>query len=159
MAAPNFRFAERKDLSLVYRFIRDLAEYENLTDCLITTEQDVEEWLFTKQKAEALFIMEEDIEVGFILFFHSFPSYRHCAGIFIESIFIRPEYRGRGYGRAAFEKMARIAIERGCVRIEWCCLDWNPALEFYRAIGADIMEDLIVCRLNRESIAAIAETK
>jgi len=156
VAAPNFRFAERRDLSLVYRFILDLAEYEKLTDCLITTERDVEEWLFINQKAEALFIMEGDKEIGFILFFHSFPTYRHCAGLFIESIYIKPEYRGRGYGKAAFEKMARTALERGCVRIEWCCLDWNPALEFYRAIGADIMDDLTVCRLNTDGIHRLA---
>ena len=156
MTAPHFRFAEHKDLSLICRFIHDLAEYEKLTDCLITTEQDVEEWLFTKQKAEVLFIMEADTEVGFILFFHGFPTYRHCAGLFIESLYIKPEYRGRGYGKAAFERMAGIALERGCVRIEWCCLDWNPALEFYRAIGADIMDDLTVCRLNTDGIYRLA---
>ena len=156
MAIPSFRFAEPGDVSLVYRFILDLAEYEKLTDCLITTEQDVEEWLFVKQKAEALFIMEGNKEVGFILFFHSFPSYRHCAGLFIESVFVKPEYRGRGYGKAAFEEMSRIALERGCVRIEWCCLDWNPTLEFYRGIGADIMDDLTVCRLNTEGIHRLA---
>ncbi|MBR4019211.1 MAG: GNAT family N-acetyltransferase, partial [Clostridia bacterium] len=133
MAAPNFRFAERRDLSLVYRFILDLAEYEKLTDCLVTTEQDLDKWLFQKEKAEVLFIMEDDTEVGFVMFFHNFPAYIHGAGLFIEALYIRPEYRGRGYGKAAFEKMARTALERGCVRIEWCCLDWNPALEFYRA--------------------------
>ena len=83
-------------------------------------------------------------------------NWRHCAGLFIESIYIKPEYRGRGYGKAAFEKMARTALERGCVRIEWCCLDWNPALEFYRAIGADIMDDLTVCRLNTDGIHRLA---
>ncbi|MBQ3132115.1 MAG: GNAT family N-acetyltransferase [Clostridia bacterium] len=158
MSKPSFRCAVREDLFLVYRFIRDLAEYEKLTDCLITTEQDVEEWLFTKQKAEVLFIMEEEKEIGFILFFHSFPTYRHCAGLFIESLYVKPEYRGRGYGKAAFEKMARIALERGCVRIEWCCLDWNPALGFYRAIGADIMDDLTVCRLNTDGIHRLINT-
>ena len=158
MAAPKFRFAERRDLSLVYRFILDLAEYEKLTDCLITTERDVEEWLFIKQKAEALFIMEEDKEIGFMLFFHSFPTYRHCAGLFIESIYIKPEYRGRGYGKAAFEKMASTALERGCVRIEWCCLDWNrPSIQFYLSLGAQPMEEWTVYRTAGDALRKLAE--
>jgi len=160
MTVPNFRFAEPKDASLVYRFIQDLAEYEKLTDCLITTEQDVKEWLFEKQKAEAFFIMEGDKEVGFILFFHSFPSYRHCAGLFIESVFIQPEYRGRGYGRAAFEKMAGIALERGCARIEWCCLDWNtPSIDFYLSIGARPMDEWTTYRLTGDTLRDMAEGK
>ena len=157
MGNPSFRCAVQRDLPLVYRFITDLAEYEKLTDCLITTEQDVEEWLFTKQKAEALFIMENGEEVGFALFFHSFPAYIRGAGLFIEALYIKPEHRGKGYGKAVFAELARIALERGCGRIEWCCLDWNPALEFYRAIGADTADDIILCRLNKESIAKLAQ--
>lgn len=158
MAAPTFRYAEHKDLSLVYRFILALAEYEKLTDCLVTTEGDVEEWLFIKEKAEALFIMENKEEVGFALFFHSFPAYIHGAGLFLEALYIKPEHRGKGYGKATFAELARMAIERGCGRIEWCCLDWNPTLEFYRAMGADIMDDLTVCRLNREGIDRLSKS-
>jgi len=157
MGNPSFRFAVQRDLPLVYRFITDLAEYEKLSDCLITTEQDVEEWLFTKQKAEVIFIMENGAEVGFALFFHSFPAYIRGAGLFIEALYIKPEHRGKGYGKAVFAELARIALERGCGRIEWCCLDWNPALEFYRAIGADTADDIILCRLNKESIAKLAQ--
>lgn len=157
MGNPSFRCAVQRDLPLVYRFITDLAEYEKLSDCLITTEQDVEEWLFAKQKAEALFIMENGEEVGFALFFHSFPAYIRGAGLFIEALYIKPEHRGKGYGKAVFAELARIALERGCGRIEWCCLDWNPALEFYRAIGADTADDIILCRLNKESIAKLAQ--
>lgn len=159
MAEVSFRFAEHKDLSLVYRFILDLAEYEKLTDCLVTTEQDVEQWLFVRGKAEAMFILENGREVGFALFFHSFPAYRRCAGLFVEAVYLRPEHRGKGYGKAIFAQLARIARERGCIRIEWCCLDWNPTLEFYRKIGADIMDDLTVCRLNTEGIARLADCK
>lgn len=159
MAAPTFRFAERKDLSLVYKFILSLAEYEKLTNCLVTTEQDVDEWLFQKEKAEVLFIMENGKEVGFALFFHSFPAYIHGAGLFIEALFVQPEHRGKGYGKTVFAELSRIALERGCGRIEWCCLDWNPTMEFYRAIGADIMEDITICRLNSEGINRLAKER
>ena len=157
MASPVFRFAKREDLQLVYGFIKALAEYEKLTDSLVTTEQDVEEWLFLKEKAEVMFILEEGREVGFVLFFHSFPAYIHGAGLFIEALYVQPEHRGKGYGKAAFAEMARMALERGCSRIEWCCLDWNPTMEFYRALGADIMDDITVCRLNRDGIHRLAK--
>lgn len=157
MADICFRFAEQKDVSLVFRFLKELAEYEKLSDIMVTTEEDIDKWMFLQEKAEALFLMEDGEEVGFALFFHSFPAYIRGAGLFIEALYIKPEHRGRGNGKAMFEKLARIALERGYGRIEWCCLDWNPALEFYRAIGADIMDDIIVCRLNGETIARLAE--
>ncbi|MBQ6704320.1 MAG: GNAT family N-acetyltransferase [Clostridia bacterium] len=157
MAGVHFRFAQRKDVPLVFGFIKELADYEKLSDIMVTTEQDIDKWMFQKEKAEALFIMKDGEEVGFALFFHSFPAYIRGAGLFIEALYIKPEHRGKGYGKAVFAELARIALERGCGRIEWCCLDWNPALEFYRAIGADTADDIILCRLNKESIVKLAQ--
>ncbi len=159
MSQPTFRSAEPKDLALVYGFIRSLAEYERLTDSLVTTEQDIDRLLFQQHRAEVLFVMEDGAEVGFALFFHSFPAYIHGAGLFVEALYVKPEYRGRGYGRAVFQELAHIARERGCDRIEWCCLKWNPTLEFYKAMGADMADDLMVCRLNSARIAELAEER
>lgn len=156
MAELTFRFAKRSDVPLIFEFINELAEYKKLTDCLVTTENDLDKWIFQKEKAEVLFVLEDGAEVGFVLFFSSFPAYIHGAGIYIEALYIKPAYRGKGYGKATFQKLAVIAYERGCGRIEWCCLDWNPTMEFYRAIGAEIMDDLTVCRFNRKGIELLA---
>lgn len=159
MHNPTFRFAGSQDLTLVYGFIRSLAEYEKQSESLVTTEKDIDEMLFHQKRAEVLFIMEDGVEVGFALFFHSFPAYVHGAGLFIEALYIKEECRGRGYGKAMFQELAHIAHERDCSRIEWCCLGWNPTLNFYRAMGADTADELVVCRLNSDRIAELANER
>lgn len=139
---PSFRFAQRKDTGLILAFIKALAEYEKMAGNVIATEELLEEWIFDKGKAEVLFVVENGIPVGFALFFHNFSTFLGRAGIYLEDLFILPEHRGKGYGKAILKKLAATAVERGCGRLEWSCLDWNrPSIDFYLSLGAEPMED------------------
>lgn len=149
----EIRFAERKDVSLILVFIRELAEYEHLTDQVVADEKILEEWIFDKGKAEVIFVMEDGKEAGFALFFHSFSTFLGRAGIFLEDLFVKPEYRGRGYGKALIRKLASIALDRGCGRLEWNCLDWNrPSIDFYLSLGAVPMSDWTLYRVTGEKL-------
>ena len=133
----EFRYAERKDCALILQFIKELADYEKMLDEVVADEKTLEEWIFEKQKAEVLFVMADGQEVGFALFFHNFSTFLGRAGIYLEDLYVRPEYRGNGYGKAILKKLASIAVERGCGRLEWWCLDWNrPSIDFYLSLGA-----------------------
>ena len=123
----TIRFATENDCALILHFIRDLAEYEKMADQVVASEELLREWIFEKQKAEVLFVCEEGKELGFALFFHNFSTFLGRAGIYLEDLFVLPEYRGKGYGKALLKKLAQIAVERGCGRLEWSCLDWNQA--------------------------------
>ena len=137
----EFRFAERKDTALILGFIRELAEYEHMSDEVVADEKLLEQWIFDRQKAEVLFVMENGKEAGFALFFHNFSTFLGRAGIYLEDLFVKPEYRGRGFGKGLIGKLAEIAVERGCGRLEWCCLDWNrPSIDFYLSLGAVPMD-------------------
>ena len=137
----EFRFAERKDTALILGFIRELAEYEHMSDEVVADEKLLEQWIFDRQKAEVLFVMENGKEAGFALFFHNFSTFLGRAGIYLEDLFVKPEYRGRGFGKGLIGKLAEIAVERGCGRLEWCCLDWNrPSIAFYLSLGAVPMD-------------------
>ena len=121
--------------------IQALAEYEKMSDEVVATEDMLREWIFEKKKAEVLLVSEERVEVGFALFFHSFSTFLGRAGIYLEDLFVLPEYRGRGYGKALLKRLAEITEERGCGRLEWACLDWNkPSIEFYMSLGAKPMK-------------------
>lgn len=153
----NFRNAERKDIALILQFIRELAEYEKLLDEVVADEATLEEWIFDKQKAEVLFALEGEEEIGFALFFHNFSTFLGRAGIYLEDLYVKPEYRGKGYGKAILKKLAAIAVERGCGRLEWWCLDWNtPSIEFYRSLGAEAMDDWTVYRITGETLSILA---
>lgn len=128
---PSFRNAERKDIPLILRFIRELADYEKMLDEVVADEETLETWIFDKQKAEVIFAVEDGTKVGFALFFHNFSTFLGRAGIYLEDLFVRPEYRGKGYGKALLKKLASIAVERGCGRLEWWCPDWTV----YRIAG------------------------
>ena len=155
---PEFRFAEEKDTALILEFIKDLAEYEKMLDLVVATEEDLKKWIFEKGKAEVLFIMEEGVEVGFAVFFHNFSTFLGRAGIYLEDLYIKPEYRGKGYGKATFRKLASIAKERGCGRVEWWCLDWNnPSIEFYLSLGAQPMDEWTVYRITGDTLKEMAE--
>ncbi len=153
----TFRCAEETDLGLLLRFIKELAEYERLLDEVVATEGTLREWLFEKKKAEAFFAVVDGTEVGFCVFFHNFSTFVGRAGIFIEDIYVKPEYRGCGYGKAMMKKIARIANERGCGRVEWSCLDWNePSIRFYRSLGARPMDEWTIYRMSGDTLKAIA---
>ena len=153
----NVRFATEADAPLILRFIRSLAEYEKMAEQVVATEELLREWIFDKQKAEVLFVCEEGREVGFALFFHNFSTFLGRAGIYLEDLFVLPEYRGRGYGKALLRELAKITRERGCGRLEWACLDWNrPSIEFYKALGAVPMEEWTTYRLTGETLQEMA---
>ena len=156
----TFRHAEKTDLGLLLQFIKELAEYERLLDDVVATEDTLREWLFEKQTAEAFFAVADGTEVGFCVFFHNFSTFVGRAGIFIEDIYVKPEYRGRGYGKAIMKRIARIADERGCGRLEWSCLDWNePSIRFYRSLGAEPMDEWTVYRMAGDTLKDMAAEK
>lgn len=156
---PQFRFATRDDCALILSFIRELAAYEKMLDEVVATEELLEEWLFDKQKAEVVFALEDDREVGFALFFHNFSTFLGRAGIYLEDLYVLPEYRGKGYGKGLLEKLAQIAVERGCGRLEWWCLDWNrPSIDFYLALGAEPMSDWTTYRITGDTLIELAES-
>lgn len=162
MAVNNliFRFAERKDVPLILKFIKDLAEYEKMLDEVVATEALLEEWLFDKNKAEVIFAMTAEKEIGFALFFHNFSTFLGRSGIYLEDLYVRPEYRGLGYGKAILKKLAQIAVERGCGRLEWWCLDWNqPSIDFYLSLGAEAMKDWTVYRIAGDTLNQLADTQ
>ncbi len=154
----EIRFAKREDTAKILRFIRALAEYEKLSGEVVATEALLEEWIFDKGKAEVIFAVEDGKELGFALFFHNFSTFLGRAGIYLEDLFVLPEYRGRGYGTALLKKLAALAVERGCGRLEWSCLDWNsPSIGFYKALGAVPMEEWTVFRVAGETLHTLAK--
>ena len=157
MSTMTFRTADRKDSALILDFILSLAEYEHMANEVVATVELLEEWLFDKQKAEVIFVCEDGVEVGFALFFHNFSTFLGRAGIYLEDLFVKPEYRGRGYGKALLKKLAKIAVERGCGRLEWWCLDWNkPSIDFYRSMGAVPMDEWTTFRIAGETLTKLA---
>ena len=158
MEPLSFRAARRADVPLILEMIRALAEYEQLLSEVVATESVLEEWLFDKKKAEVLFPMLEGKEIGFALYFHNFSTFLGRAGLYLEDLYIQPEYRGRGYGRKVLQKLAQIAVERGCGRLEWWCLDWNaPSIAFYKNLGAQPMDEWTVYRLTGDTLRGLAE--
>lgn len=154
----NFRFAKKEDCALILYFIKELASYEKMLGEVVADEKILEEWIFDKQKAEVVFVMENEKEVGFALFFHNFSTFLGRAGIYLEDLFVLPEFRGRGYGKALLKKLASIAVERGCGRLEWWCLDWNkPSIDFYLSLGAEPMSDWTTYRITGDTLKRMAE--
>ena len=158
MYALTFRYAQPEDCGLILGFIQALAEYEGMLEEVVATEPLLREWIFEKKKAEVLFACEDGREVGFALFFHNFSTCLGRAGIYLEDLYVMPEYRGRGYGKALLRRLAKIAVERGCGRLEWWCLDWNrPSIDFYLSLGAEPMQDWTVYRIAGDTLATLAE--
>lgn len=154
----SFRFAEEKDTGLILQFIKDLAEYEKMFDEVVATEDLLKEWIFEKQKAEVIFALEDNKEVGFALFFHNFSTFLGRAGIYLEDLYVKLEYRGKGYGKGLLKKLAQVAIERGCGRLEWWCLDWNkPSIDFYLSLGAKPMNEWTTYRFEGATLNALAK--
>ena len=154
----EIRFATTQDIPIILDFIKKLAEYEKMSDEVVATEELLNEWIFQKQKAEVIFALEDGKEVGFALFFHNFSTFLGKAGIYLEDLFVLSEYRGRGHGKALLSRLAEIACERGCGRLEWSCLDWNkPSIDFYLSLGASPMEDWTVYRVTGEKLIQLSQ--
>ncbi len=137
----TIRYAQESDIPKILYFIKELAIYENMLDDVVATEDLLREWIFEKQKAEVLLAEEDGIPVGFALFFHNFSTFLGRAGIYLEDLFVMPEHRGKGYGKALLRRLAQITMERGCGRMEWACLNWNkPSIDFYLSLDATPMD-------------------
>ena len=158
MEAHMFRFAEEKDVPLILYFIKELAKYEEMLDEVVATEDLLREWIFVNKKAEVIFALEDGAEIGFALFFHNFSTFLGRSGIYLEDLYVKPEFRGKGYGKALLKKLAQIAVERGCGRLEWWCLYWNkPSIDFYLSLGAEPMKDWTVYRIAGQTLKQLAE--
>jgi GNAT superfamily N-acetyltransferase len=157
--AFQIRFATLNDVPVILQLIHDLAEYERAPDEVIATPQLLRENLFGARFAAEVLLGEEQGEpVCFALFFHNFSTWMGRRGLYLEDLFVRPEKRGKGYGRALLVRLAQIARERECGRMEWAVLDWNePAIKFYRKLGARPNEDWTIFRLTRDGIARLAK--
>lgn len=156
----TFRMAVPGDEHTILDIILELARYEKLEHEVVATPELLHEWLFEKEKAEVLLAEVDGIVVGSALFFHNFSTFLGRAGIYLEDLFVRPEYRNRGYGKALLQKLASITVERGCGRLEWSCLDWNqPSIDFYtKRMNAVPMDGWTVYRLTGETLKkAVAE--
>ena len=153
----SIRFAARGDIPAVLGFIRALAAYENMEDQVIANEALLETWIFEKKRAEVLLAFEGEKPVGFALFFHNFSTWLGRAGIYLEDLFVLPEYRGKGYCKLLLKRLARIAVQRGCGRLEWACLDWNePAIAFYKAVGAAPLDEWTTYRVTGDALLSLA---
>lgn len=145
------------DIPLILDFIKELADYEKMLDKVVATQENLREWLFKKKTAEALIGELDGKPVGFALFFHNFSTFLGQAGIYLEDLYVKPQARGKGFGKAFFRRLASIAVERGCGRLEWCCLDWNkPSIDFYLFMGAKPMNDWTVYRITGETLTSLA---
>lgn len=158
MKNVQFRYAAESDAALILQFIKELAIYEKMLDQVVATEQLLTQWIFREKKAEVIFALEDGKEVGFALFFHNFSTFLGRAGIYLEDLFVLPAYRGKGYGKALLKKLAQIATERDCGRLEWSCLDWNkPSIDFYLSLDAKPMDEWTVYRITGDTLQKLAE--
>lgn len=154
----SFRFAERNDAALIFDFIMGIAKYEKMEDEVVNTPELIEKWLFDEHRAEVIFAVHNGKEVGFALFFYNYSTFVGRPGIHLEDIFILPEYRKMGFGKALFKKVATVAEERDCGRLEWVCLDWNrPSIDFYLSMGAVPMDGWTTYRLAGETLKKAAQ--
>lgn len=153
----RIRSATADDVSLILRFIRELADYEKLLDEVVATEDLLHEWLFEKHKAEVIIGELAGEPVAFALFFHNFSTFLGRAGIYLEDLYVCPSARGRGIGTRMLAFLAELALERGCGRLEWWCLDWNTdSIAFYQSLGAEAMSDWTVHRVTGENLHKLA---
>lgn len=154
----QIRYAKRTDVPLILDFIKKLADYEKLSHEVVATEAHLEEYLFgDKVAAEVVIAYSHDLPVGFALFFNSFSTFLGKPGIYLEDLFVLEEQRGKGYGKALLTFLANMAVEKGYGRLEWAVLDWNePSIEFYKSLGASMLDDWIVNRVTGEALTRLA---
>ncbi len=154
----RFREASKEDVKLILAFIRELAEYEKLSNEVIATEEILERSLFGKRSyAEVVFAMVDSKEAGFAIFFHNFSTFVGKPGLYLEDLYVKPEYRKLGIGKALMKYCTQKAIERDCGRMEWWVLNWNPARKFYEQMGAEPMDEWVTYRLTSDKLCGIAE--
>lgn len=152
----EIRFAEPKDVSTILQFIKELAEYEQLSHEVKATEELLTEYIFKQQKVEVIIGEYQQIPVGFALFFHNFSTFLGRPGIYLEDLYVKPEMRGKGFGKAILSYLSKLVEERDYGRLEWSCLDWNePSIRFYKSLGAKPMEEWTVYRIQRECPEAV----
>jgi GNAT superfamily N-acetyltransferase len=158
VARAEIRPATEDDVPIILSLIRELAEYERLSHEVVATEGLLRESLFGERRgAEVLIACCKGAPAGFALFFHSFSTFLGRPGIYLEDLYVKPEFRGRGIGRALLTHLARLAKERGCGRLEWAVLDWNePAIKLYKSIGAVPMDEWTVYRVTGEALETLA---
>lgn len=153
-----FKTATEEDVPVILDFIKQIATYEKMLDKVTATEESLKETIFDNNRAEALLIELDNQVIGYIVYFFNYSTFIGREGIFIEDLYIKPEYRGQGIGKKCFEYIVHIAKEHKCERVEWTCLDWNePSLKFYKTIGAKQKNEWIIHRLDKEAIDRISE--
>lgn len=158
MSCITFRKATEEDTSLILHFIKQLATYERMLDEVVADEETLRQSIFEQHGAEVIFAMEGNKEVGFALYFFNFSTFVGRSGLYLEDLFVMPEYRGRGYGKGLLKRLAQIAVERRCGRMEWVCLNWNqPSIDFYLSLGAVPMKDWTIYRLSGPTLNHLAE--
>ena len=149
----NFRFATINDVDKILEFIKELAEYEKMSNDVVADTDLLRKWIFEENKAEVIFALEDEKEVGFALFFHNFSTFLGKSGLYLEDLFVKPQYRGKGYGKGLLKELARIAVERDCGRFEWVCLDWNkPSIDLYLSLGAEPQDEWTIYRLSGKAL-------
>ncbi len=150
--------ASENDCADILRFIKGLADYEKMTADVVATEEMLHDWLFVRKVAEVIFAVADGEKVGFALFFYNFSTFLGRGGIYLEDLYVLPEKRGNGYGKALLRYLAGLTVERGCGRLEWCCLDWNkPSIDFYLSLGAIPMDEWTTYRLTGETLESFAK--
>ncbi|HVG04037.1 MAG TPA: GNAT family N-acetyltransferase [Burkholderiaceae bacterium] len=156
----SIRVACERDVAILHALIRALAEYEKLAFQVIGTPEDLRRELFgTQPVIEAVVAWQDQSALGFALYFHNYSTFLARRGLYLEDLFVVPEARGRGIGKALIRHCARVAVERGCGRFEWSVLDWNqPAIEFYQSIGATLLPDWRICRITGTALTQLAQT-
>ena len=158
MPGFNIRPAKETEAGLILEFIKKLAAYEKCSDEVVADEATIYNSIFVEKAAEVVFAEEDGVVIGFALFFHNFSTFVGRKGLYLEDLFIIPEKRGLGYGKAILKYLANIAVERNCGRMEWICLDWNaPSLAFYRSIGAVPMDEWTVQRMHENVVKTFAK--
>jgi len=153
----EIRYASRKDVPVILQFIKELAEYEKEPDAVEATEAILEESIFDKKQANVILLEENNESVGFALYFFNFSTWRGKAGLYLEDLYVRSQYRGKGYGKMLLSYLAKQAVELGCPRFEWIVLDWNkPSIDFYKAMGAKPLDEWTVFRLENQELKNLA---
>ena len=154
----TLRVAEPGDVSTILRFIEGLAEYEKLSDRCVATEQSLRATLFGERPyAEVILASLDGLDAGFALFFHNYSTFLAKPGIYLEDLFVDPAFRGKGLGKALLQQLAKLAVGRGCGRLEWSVLDWNqPAIDFYKSVGAEPLDEWTIYRVAGAALTRLA---
>ncbi|MCD2502645.1 GNAT family N-acetyltransferase [Clostridium sp. NSJ-145] len=149
----TLRETSENDLSLILGFIKEIAEYEKLSNAVDATEESLKKYVFEKRRAEVLIVEKDENPIGYVVYFYNFSTFTGTSGLYLEDVFIRSEYRGMGLGKEIFKILGKLAREEGCKRMEWVCLNWNePSKKFYKGLGAISMDEWTTFRLTDDYI-------